>query len=371
MFFISSFAELSIEISNPTKRAWVEAPVVVAWNEQLNTLGSTDLVLYGSELLPVQVDDLDGDRKPDEIVFLVNLRPGETKTYTVKKNTFGFEPPPRAHAGMYLKGIEGAGWESDRLAFRIYWDERNATDIYCKRTPVLGLEQYARPEVNYHVETPWGMDVLKVGPALGVGGFGVWLDDKVQKVVKTDRDFKVIVNGPIRAVVDLIYTNWSVGSRKFNLNVRISMIAGQRWSETELRLVPLDDGAYPEFVTGVVIHDETTLIQDKAAGILGRWGLQALAPGEKPKGSNLGFGVVVCPADIVEFGDDGINSFVRLKGKMESTSEQSEARQPMYVQYKSHASWVNEPGGADSTQAYETMLRDLALLEPKVSFSNK
>ena len=365
-FLAISSCAVSVTVTNPTKQAWVEAPVVIPWTDEIAALGAKDLVLRGTEIHPIQVDDLDGDGKPDELVFLVSIAPEVSKEYTIEKNQYNFDSPSRAFTGMYVKGFEGPGWESDRLAFRLYWDERNAMDVFCKRKPVLGLAEYAKPEVNYHTETPWGMDVLKVGQALGAGGFGIWVDGAVQKVSKTDRDYKVVVNGPLRAIIDLQYTNWVVGERKFDLLVRMSMIAGQKWSTAELWLTPQDKEPAPEFVTGVVKHDETTLLQSREYGFVGRWGLQALGPGEVPKGSHLGLGVVVNPQHIVSIGEDDVNSYIRFKGVTPPKSGASQPSNTIYGCYKSHASWIHEPGGATSPESYEAMLLDLARLQPRV-----
>jgi hypothetical protein len=101
-------------------------------------------------------------------------------------------------------------------------------------------------------------------------------------------------------------------------------------------------------------HEETTLIQDKATGVLGRWGLQALGDKEVPKSGNLGLGVVFDPAQIVEFGEDGFNTYVRLRpvdGRL---------------RYRYHGSWFKEPGAAKSTQDYQAMLEAVARLRPEL-----
>jgi hypothetical protein len=137
----------------------------------------------------------------------------------------------------------------------------------------------------------------------------------------------------------------------------------------ELFLTPLDEGAVPEFVTGVVKHEETSLIQDKESGIMGRWGLQALGPGETPKGSQLGFGIVVNPERIIAFGEDDSNNYVRLKGDMPPAEKKSEGKNTLYTRYKIHASWIQEEGGARSVEEYHAMLSNLAKLNPEITVS--
>lgn len=360
---------LALTLTNPTSTPWVEAPVVVDVSAVSGIGHGKGLVAVGTEILPVQADDFDKDGKADELVFLASIPAGVSRQYRIEKSECAIDPPKRSHAGMYVKGFEGPGWESDRLAFRLYWDARNATDIFCKRKPGLGLQQYAKPEVNYHQDTPWGMDVLKVKTAVGIGGWGVWVDGKLNKVEKAERDFEVLADGPIRSIIDLKYTNWEVGERRFNLTARLSMIAGQRFSTTELWLTPAegDSGPLPELVTGFVKHDGTTLIQDKAAGVVGRWGHQALGPGEVPNSADLGLGVAVDPANIVEFGEDAVNTYVRLRGENAAPKGMKPAPSQSYVRYRTTASWVHEPAGAKSAAEFETILRDIAAMKPAVA----
>jgi len=359
---------LALSIANPTSGDWIEAPVVLDVSQVEGITGGKDLVVLGTEALPVQADDLDNDGKIDELVFVCSIAAGVSKDYKLATTACPINPPARTHAGMYVKGFEGPGWESDRLAFRLYWDERNAVDIFCKRKPVLGLKEYSKPDVNYHQDTPWGMDVLKVGPALGAGGFGIWMDGSIHKVEKADRDFKVLVDGPIRSIIDLKYTNWEVGERRFDLIARISTIAGQRYCTVELWLTPQDKGPIPELVTGIVKHEDTRLIQDKDAGILGRWGRQALGPGEVPQSANLGLGVIVDPDQVVEFAEDENNSFFRLKGGDLGLKGYEEKDRQAHAQYKITANWEHEPNSADSTEEFEMDLRYLAAMKPVVLF---
>lgn len=353
---ISNSNPLVIQVNNHSDTSWVEMPVTCAINAGELPPSENGWILAGRDILPVQADDMDGDGKPDEIIFLASLAAGDATTYTLQANTCGIAFPARAHTGMYVKGFEGPGWESDRIAYRLYWDERNAIDIFCKRKPLLGLKGYATPGVNYHQETPWGMDVLAVGPSLGVGCYGIWMDGKIQKVSQAERSYRVVADGPLRAIMELNYDNWIVGARRFHLSARLSIMAGQRWAEIELRLRPLDNGTIPEFVAGVVKHEETTLIRDANIGILGRWGMQALGPGNKPRGSQLGMGLIAPPNRIVEIGEDEHNSYMRLQGEKKITL----AGEASAVQYYIHASWIHEAGGAESAQAYEAMLRHLA-----------
>jgi hypothetical protein len=360
---------VTITVFNPSQDDWSEAPVVVKWTDDLEAAwqgGSR----YLSDGRPVafQRDDLNGDGKIDEMVFLATLKPKETKQYRLSKEGVEAKVPPRAHARMSLKGYDGPGWESDVIAYRIYWNADNAMDIFCKTKPILSLDGWATPGVPHAIENQYGLDVLKVGRALGIGGFGAWIDGRVQKVSNVMKTHHIRADGPLRAVVDLEYVYWQPGpfpdlSRQaitsknaphYDLWVRMSIFAGQRWGEADIHIEPHAGSPMPEMVTGVPKHEETTMIQDQGSGVLGRWGRQALGDKEVPKTGNLGLGVVVDPAQIVAFGEDDFNTYVRLRP--------SDGR----VCYRYHGNWFKEPGAATSAKEYQAMLETVARMKPEV-----
>jgi len=211
--------------------------------------------------------------------------------------------------------------------------------------------------------------VLKVGRAFGIGGFAGFINGKVEKISNVMKTHHIRADGPIRAVVELEYVMWQPGpfpdlSRQaitsrnaphYDLTVRMSIFAGQKWAEADIRIRAHSGSPMPEMVTGVPKWEDTALVQDKAAGILGRWGRQALGDREVPKAGTLGIGVAVDPGQIVAFGEDAFNTYVRLKP--------SDGR----LTYRYHGSWFKEPGAAKSATEYEGMLRSVATLRPQVS----
>ena len=305
----------SLSVTNPTDDDWKEAPVVAP----LKNAGDIKSVEIDSKKVAVQADDLDGDGKPEEIVFLAALKPHETKTFKLSADAPETTLPQRAHAGMFLKsptmkGMEGPGWESDQVAFRIYWDYRNATDVFNKTAPMMSLERFASKGVDYHYLTQWGADTLHVGTALGIGGFGVLEGKNVVKVADAKRDFKLRADGPIRAVCDFLYTDWITSSgRKLALTARESIYAGQPWGECQLDLKALDGKEIPPPVGGIVQHPEGAIIKYQKLGIAGTWGNQALGDGQKKQGGNLGLGVMANPDSIASVGMDGVNIYLVLK----------------------------------------------------------
>lgn len=359
---------VTLSVSNPTQDDWAEVPVVLPFDARLAALGDSPLMIEGpGGKSVVQRDDLNGDGTTDEIVFLVGLKAGQSKELTIKPRSGLDEPPSRAHCGMYLRGLVGPAWESDVIAYRVYWNGHTAFDIFGKSQPILSLEAYAAPGLNYHVQSKYGLDVLKVGPALGVGGFGVWVDDQICMAADTMKTYHVRANGPLRAVLDLEFIDWYMGKgkkepgthgpgyqRRLDMYARLSICAGQKWSQVDLRIEPVDKLPVPEVVVGVVKHEDTELIEVKDAGVVGRWGHQALGDHEKPKSADLGLGFAVDPQAVQVYAQNEYNNYVRLKAE------------DGQVRYRIHGSWEKEPDGAQSTAEYKEMLLKVARKKPVV-----
>ena len=69
-------------------------------------------------------------------------------------------------------------------------------DIFGKTKPILSLDGWATPGVPHAIENEYGLDVLKVGRALGVGGFGAWIDGRIQKVSNVMKTHHIRADGP-------------------------------------------------------------------------------------------------------------------------------------------------------------------------------
>ena len=134
-------------------------------------------ILSGNVELASQANDLNGDGTADQIVFVADFQPGETREIQVRYATSGEmmrEFPKRTQAELSIKTggefvnrkyqggtfqniaylrvppehtdhsefirYEGPGWESDKVGYRFYLDWRNAIDIYGKKVPDMVLQ---------------------------------------------------------------------------------------------------------------------------------------------------------------------------------------------------------------------------------------
>ncbi len=275
-----------------------------------------------TEELPSQVDDLDGDGKGDELAFQIDLAPHQTRIVTV---SYGNQDRiwrlrgdyEQRTAALFSRKIEGLGWESERVAFRVYFDSRNAIDLYGKRRPTLQLGMYASPDYTYHDESPEGRDIYKVGDAIGIGSVAAMVDGKTIKVAEVkERKWRIVASGPVRTILELQYDGWNAGGKIIDLRSRITQWAGERGFTHTIFAKSADDF---EFVTGLPAKpgiEPATSGKDSPAAWMATWGEQVVAPGptatEAVPGQRLGLAVIT-QAPHAAFRDDSKNHLVDFK----------------------------------------------------------
>lgn len=267
-------------------------------DQDTNTLETTEL--------PSQADDVDGDLKVDELAFQIDLQPKQTRIVTIAYGDpatiarLRSDYPKRTHA-KFTTRFEGMGWESDITAWRLYFDQRNAIDLYGKRRAGLYLELFGSPEYDYHEESPFGRDIYKIGAALGIGAVGALVDGKVLKVSDVaERTWRIVADGPVRSVVELNYKGWKVNERSVDLTSRITIWAGERGFEHRITAKNADGIT---LVTGLPRKpglSEITAAETNAVWrLVSTWGHQVLKTGatasESLPDQNLGLLVFLPP----------------------------------------------------------------------------
>lgn len=280
-----------------------------------------DASIEQTEELPSQADDLDGDGKADELAFQIDLAPKQTRVVTI---SYGDENRiwrlrsdyKQRTAAIFSRKIEGPGWESERVAFRIYFDPRNAIDIYGKRRPTLQLGMYAAPDYVYHDESPEGRDIFEVGDSIGIGAIAAMVDGRLIKVADVkERQWRILASGPVRSIVELEYDGWNAAGKIIHLRSRITQWAGERGFEHE---ISADCGDNFSFVTGLPVKTGISPVNSGMGAPvtwIASWGQQVVAPGAKAteelRDQNLGLAVLT-GAPKAKFVDDAKNHLVEF-----------------------------------------------------------
>ncbi|RAW00206.1 DUF4861 domain-containing protein [Pseudochryseolinea flava] len=243
---------------------------------------------------------------------------------------------------------EGPGWESDKVGYRFYLDQRNATDVFGKLTPEMVLQNVGQDGFDsYHEMQPWGMDVMKVGKSLGLGSIGMLSDNKISRVEFTDSvTCRIIENGDLYSAIETKYLGWKVGERKIDVKSILSIHGGTRLTKQSLTI----KGDPDNISTGIVKDKAATLISSKGDkskfGYLATWGNQSLNKDE------LGLAVFFDPQNYASFTEDEFSHIVKLKPSKSTLT------------YYFLAAWVKEPNGIQSEAAFkayiDTVAKDLA-----------
>lgn len=222
-----------------------------------------------------QFDDLDGDGKWDVLYTQVNFHENETlilyldleveqeivyKTnvrfadkndsnveYTEKTRLEGTD----TNVTQKYFQFEGPGWENDLVAFRNYFDERNGIDIFGKTTSEMVLDECGLKDgPSYHELQPWGMDILKVGNSLGAGALAIQTESGLYRVgPECEAGLKVVVEGPLRSIIDFYFNNISIDGKIGKLTHRILIEAGKPFYKSQVWFDGIDGAA---IVTGIV-----------------------------------------------------------------------------------------------------------------------
>ena len=190
-----------------------------------------------------QVVDNDGNGTMDELIFQSTFAPSEVKRFAIEAAAAAKPEKARVYAS-HQDPRDDVAWESDRIAFRIYgqglWKVdsllSSGLDVWVKRvrTPIVE-KWYAKGHDEYHRDTGEGADFFDVGQTLGAGGTAIWRDGKMYRAWNF-KSWKIIANGPVRAIFELQYQPWDAGS-------------GPRVTET--KRVALDAGNNLNHVTSI------------------------------------------------------------------------------------------------------------------------
>lgn len=297
---------------------------VIVTTSDASTLAEDAAVMATTEL-PSQVDGIQDERHADELAFQIDLKPHQTRIVTI---SYGDGDRIWRLRGDYLKRtdalfstkFEGAGWESDVDAFRIYFDKRNGIDLYGKVRRTIQLRKIGSPDYLYYDESPEGRDIFKVGNSLGIGGVGVLVNGQVVKPADVkNRSWRVISSGPVRSILELSYSDWTVNGKTVNLRSRFTIWAGEYGFHHS---IVTDAESAGTIVTGIPIKPNIAAIlpdaPSSAAPWVAMWGEQVVSPGAAESGTVTGqnLGIAVIPSGLgAAYDRDDLNYLLKLRPK--------------------------------------------------------
>jgi hypothetical protein len=245
---------------------------------------------------------------------------------------------PEGHTDhSYYIRYEGPGWENSQVGYRLYLDWRNAIDIFGKKTDTMVLPQVGQDGFDsYHEEAAWGMDILKVGKALGLGSYGRYMNDTVAKFRNVGNTRAQVSNSEASSEVKIEYTDWTTGADTVDLTTTLSIFPEGRYTKATLDLsAPLEG-----LTTGIVKFENIDLLQKDSEGgdwaYIATYGTQTLV-NEQDK---LGMALFYKKDDVKEVKEGPHDHLVIFNDSAES------------VTYYFLAAWEQEPGGITTEEAF-------------------
>lgn len=259
------------------------------------------------------------------------------------KNVDFLRVPPEHKDHSWFIRYEGPGWESDKVGYRFYLDQRNAVDVFGKKVSEPSLQKAGLDGFDsYHEMQEWGMDVLKVAKSLGVGSIA-YLDTAAVRVEVTDSvTCRIVENGDVYSSILTNYYGWNTGNVKTDLASRLTIHAGSRLTHNLINV----SGELDNLCTGLINDSKAERFSKEASessyGYLATYGKQSL------NNDNLGIAVLFSGADFIEFTSDVNSHIVKLKptqGKLD---------------YYFVAAWEGEPEGIKTKEEFIAYLDKVA-----------
>lgn len=291
--------KIEVIVENPWNAEKVDEPVVI----DLSSLGAgftvkSATVFDGTNEISSQLDDMNGDTRADELAFVINLPASGKKTLNVTLSSLKSDKtyPARVYAEMlfrtskknkYAKGYaiyadgasdtynvqhhHGAAFESELVAYRIYFNEKQTTDLYGKFHKGLELEESQFYPTGEQLKRGFGDDVIKVNSSCGAGTLRGW-DGTQSTLIKpvAVRGQRILASGPVRTIVDAEVKGWQYQDKELNMINRYTLYAGHRDAQVDVLFdAPLDKEVFCTGVQNITGHAD--MFSDHN-GLVASWG---------------------------------------------------------------------------------------------------
>lgn len=301
-----------------------------------------------------------------ELLFQHSFKAGEKSARFTVERIDGVAPPfpIKAFARQVPERLDDFAWENDKVAHRTYGPALAAPapagvvkevlvtsglDIWFKRVDYPIVDRwYNKGHDHYHKDQGEGMDMYNVGKSRGAGGTGIW-DGKTLHTGVNYASYKILANGPIRAIFELHYAPWDAGGRQVSEVKRFTVDAGH-WLDridstfTATGGAGVDDSAPLTVAVGL---NKTPADKGQDARIqVGRDGKVLLQWVEQK--SNDAFGTAIVLPNAEGFAQDALNELVFAKAT---------PGQPL--RYYAGAAW-SRAGEITSRAEWERQVRDIA-----------
>lgn len=209
-------------------------------------------------------------------------------------------------------------WENDRIAFRIYGralepaelPSSSGIDAWGKRVRWPFMDRQLRTG-DQHRDQGEGLDFYNVGTGRGVGGLGIWYDNKLW----TSRNYvrpHILRSSADVADFSVDYEPWPVDTvRTVRETRRFTLPAGSNFTRMTSTIAASDGG---DLIVAIGISKRPVqggqlgaIDRDEAAARMSWWG-----PADGAKG-RMAAAVIVDPASFAGFAEDADNHLILVR----------------------------------------------------------
>jgi hypothetical protein len=330
-------AKMQITVTHTLKQARPAETMAVPWSEVNRLLPGALLQRIAvrdarGNVLPYQVTNVAPQAKDPgnqgiaygELLFQHDFAEGESSAVFTVETTDTVAPPfPAKVSARYVpERLDDFAWENDKVAHRTYGPALGAPaapgsgkevlvtsglDIWFKKVSYPIVDRwYNKGHDHYHHDEGEGMDMYNVGKTRGAGGSGVW-DGKTLYTSRNYAAWKVIANGPLRAIFELRYDAWDAGGVQVSEVKRFTVDAGRYFDQVDstfaftgptqlnvalgLNKTPADKGQEPVI----------TAMAEPSGPYIAQWVTQK---------SNGAFGTAVIVPASSGFAEDALNQLI-------------------------------------------------------------
>lgn len=201
--------------------------------------------------LVLQIDDVDKNGIWDEMFFLTDLVPRETREFYIYIGQY-----ERGTSKQFVHGaIASYGrhlvpfMESEDMGWKLWYP--HDLDLHGKRVPMLiSYYEYSTATSGYFLPAELGADIMTVAKTFGAGGMCLFErpndpESLVRAFYSPTKDkgpfndtrfaYDVVYNGPLRSMVKVTTTNWNSGQGFYELEQYYSVIAHKSWCKVEVK----------------------------------------------------------------------------------------------------------------------------------------
>jgi hypothetical protein len=245
-----AIARPSETITIPWKDVNAAMPGALLQHLQVKDAKGNVLPYQVTNILPQAKDPKGEGVAYGHLIFQHDFAAGEKSAKFTVEKLEAVAPvfPVKAFARFVQERLDDFAWENDRIAHRTYGPALAAPDtdkvgkevlvtsgldVWSKRVAYPIVDRwYNKGHDHYHKDEGEGMDMYQVGRSRGCGGTGIWDGTKLHVGVNY-KSWKILANGPVRAIFELTYDAWDVNGAKISEVKRFTVDAGHNLDQME------------------------------------------------------------------------------------------------------------------------------------------